>query len=191
MKFWEQLKQSISGDNNKQYVANTVNVYESLAKEEELEQSIVSSIFQYVIENCKKNQQTPKAMPEKVLKIKKKISINFKTIGDKEEITEFCRLASDKIALIEKVFSELDADDQNDIHSYILSKYFKNKHLKMTNIDNFYALCDDFIPIKQKGNPKVEHIAKSFVLFFFQDCTIFEKTQEEIYMSAQQLKLDF
>lgn len=37
MKFWEQLKQSISGNNNNQYVANTVNVYESLAKEEELE----------------------------------------------------------------------------------------------------------------------------------------------------------
>ncbi|KDS42422.1 hypothetical protein, partial [Parabacteroides distasonis] len=68
MKFWEQLKQSISGNNNNQYVANTVNVYESLAKEEELEQGIVSSIFQYVIENYKKNQQTPKAMPEKVLK---------------------------------------------------------------------------------------------------------------------------
>ena len=191
MKFREQLKQSISGNNNNQYVANTVNVYESLAKEEELEQGIVSSIFQYVIENCKKNQQTPKAMPEKVLKIKKKISINFKTVEEKEEIIEFCRLASDKIALIEKAFSELDGDDQNDIHSYILGKYCKNKHKRISNIDNFYALCDDFIPIKQKGNPKVEHIARSFVLFFFQDCTIFEKTQEEKCINTLQFKLDF
>jgi hypothetical protein len=114
-----------------------------------------------------------------LLKTEKKINRNFKKTNEKTEILDYCKFASEKIALIDKAFSNLNSQEQNDIHTYILSRYCENRKNGSDNLNNFYSLFKHFIPPDKLNNPTYENIAKSFVLFFFQDCTIFEKTREE------------
>lgn len=182
-----EARQSINGNNNNQTVAETINNYYTVADQEVIDQGVILDIFNFVLENLSNAEILTKARPESLIKTEKKINRNFKKSQEKREITEYCKLASNKIALIEKAFEKLDSQDQNDIHSYILSRYMENKNCGMNNVENFYSLYKHFIPLNKNTNPTFENIAKSFVLFFFQDCTIFEKTRAEL----QQLKLEF
>lgn len=176
----------IHGDKNTQINAENVAYYADFSNREEFDQGVISSIFEFVIDRKNKENSDGKSRPEKLINIAKKIQRNFKASGDRDEINEYCRRAFDKIALIEKVFSGLDSDEQDDVHSYIFSRYLENKKSNVSNIDNFDILYKHFIPPHKKADPTYENIAKSFVLFFFMDCTIFEKTKDE----RSQMKMD-
>lgn len=179
------IKQSITGDNNKQFNAETI-TYNNFVDQERVDQGVIQDIFKYVIENCHNNELIEKARPEALLKTQKKINKNFKGAKDRQEIIQYCKLTSGKISLIEKAFSNLDSQEQNDVHTYILSRYNENKREGLDNLNNFFSLFKRFIPPQKSSDPTYENIAKSFVLFFFQDCTIFEKLREE----QKQLKLE-
>lgn len=171
-------EQKIEGNNNKQFTAETIN-YNCYATQEESDQGVIDEIFQYVIANTNNSELIDKSRPEKLLRMERKITRNFKKAQERNEIKEYSRLAFEKIALIEKGFSNLEPQEQNDIHSCIFSSYKENKKNGMDNLTNFYSLYKGFIPIGKSNNPQYQNLAKSFVLFFFQDCTIFEKTKQE------------
>lgn len=190
-------KQKIEGDNNKQTIIGTANFigeeYKNLLEDSVIDLGIINSIIDFVLLNSQESNIN-NSRADKLLNTTQKIKINFKDSLEREDITNFCKYASEKIFLIDIAFSKLDSSDQNDIHSFILSKYSQNRTNGLNNMTNFYSLCNEFIAPKFSKNPKYQNIAKSFVLFFFQDCTIFEKTNKEKendIINNPQLKFDF
>lgn len=191
-------KQNIEGNNNNQtFIDKAIFIgkegYESFLENEAADLGVINSIFNFVLINVRTKQDINNSRADKLLNTTQKIKINFKSLQEREEVTNFCKFASDKIALIEKAFSELDPDDQNDVHSFILGKYSLNRTQGQNNMTNFYSLCNEFISPNMRNNPKYQNIAKSFVLFFFQDCTIFEKTivEKSTDTDSRQLTFDF
>lgn len=188
----DQLDQNIDGNNNEQYYNSSKliinNNYQNIVDQELDDQGITTDIFNYVLNNVKNKELDNNSKPTSLVFTKEKINLNFRNEDEQEEIKNYCKFNSKYIYLIEKIFSEFDSQNQNDVHSYILSRYSENIRInKLNNIENFYALYKDFIPKGKNKNPSYVCIAKSIVLFFFQDCTIFKKTEEE----NNQSKLDF
>lgn len=174
------VTQSIDGSNNHQNNAETINNYYSLVNTEISDQGIITEMFNNVLNNIRNATEENVSKPDGIINTLDKIKKNFINVDEQDEIRNYCLLHSSHINLIEKSFSNFDSTDQNEIHSYILSRYQENRRgQQLSNIDNFYALYKHFIPQNKDKNPAYEGIAKSIVLFFFQDCTIFEKTDKE------------
>ena len=175
-------KLSIERGNNNNQVINegTLNLYTNLVSQESIDLGIITEILEYVIENSQsKMNQREKAKPEKLLKAETKIKRNFKKASDKKVVGNLYLFALQKTALIEEKFSQLDSNNQADIHSSIYSKYIENKSRNMSSMENLKNLISCYIPKGKENNPHYENCAKAFVLFFFGDCTIFEKTKDE------------
>ena len=89
-----------------------------------------------------------------------------------------------KITAVEKSFQALDENDQQDVHFFISSNYYDIKREEQNKIIILKKLSSIFIPPTQIKNPTYYSISQAIVLFFFDDCTIFEKTVNEINMQS-------
>jgi|APLak6261698768_1056241.scaffolds.fasta_scaffold00258_8 DNA primase catalytic subunit len=157
----------------------TFNQYVTNANNQEEELGIINEIFNFVIEEAKNIdvENSKKAFTsDRLIHIKNKIVLNF---PEKEEIIEVQRYFTTlftKIHSVEKSFQTLDENEQQSIHFYISSKYYDFKRKELKPIEILKKLAEIFIPPAQHKNPTYVSIAQSIVLFFFDDCTIFEKT---------------
>ncbi|WP_179348028.1 hypothetical protein [Winogradskyella pacifica] len=161
---------------------NTFNTYEGLGEKDEL--GIIQNIFDTVLSVVKSdksyNTESSKTK-DKLIHIKDKIEINFKDNDEREEVKVYFTKLYSKIYFVEKAFQVLDSEEQNVFHYYVLNNYKKLKrsdknYTQMQILDN---LTNIFIPKIHVKNPIYQSIAQSIVLFFFDDCTIFEKTEIE------------
>ncbi|MBF4515182.1 hypothetical protein IRZ71_02460 [Flavobacterium sp. ANB] len=182
-------KNSVTGRNNIVANRDVNNIFQMQAINQEVELGVINEIFDFVIKEakCLDLDESKKAFTsDRLIHIVKKISINF---CEKDEIVEvkqyFTNLYS-KIHSVEKSFQALNEDDQQSIHFYVSSKYFDLKRSEMKPIEILKNLADIFMPPSSIKNPTYVSIAQSIVLFFFDDCTIFEKTVDE---SNEQLDL--
>lgn len=170
-------KQSIKGDGNTQI--NVDGTYNNFVQQEIVDMGIIDELFKYIRENIDNVSEQDKSKPDaKMIKVDKKIKINFKG-EDVETVKTFFVIALEKTSLIEKKISELDSNDQKDLHSFVFTKYIENKAEGMTNIKNLLAMFNQLTPADKLQNPLYSACAKALVLFFLGDCTIFEKTPEE------------
>ena len=178
----DKRKEISEGSNNIQADGNvnvtTQNYYQSV-NADATSQTIIDEMFLFAIHKAKSSQPIEKAKPEKHLKTIKKIRLNFKKTSIIKEVEQHFIYAYQKISIIENRFAELDPSDQNDVHSYIYGLYTENKSAGMSNIDNLNKLFRTMIPDGKDKDPQFSTCAKALVLFFFDDCTIFEKTRLE------------
>lgn len=146
---------------------------------------IIASIFSYVSDNVKSclnydNSQPPKDW----VKTSEKIKINF--AGDERGVVaEYYRNALPKVRMIEDYFQTLDSENQADLHNHMCGIYNTNKMNGMSTIKNLHSLFSEVVPVGQKMNAHYTSMAKALVLFFFEDCTIFEKIASEQNGSGQ------
>lgn len=180
----KKVEQSISGDGNYQADGNiTVNNYKYASEEEKVSRGIIDEIFELVISKEGNNTHIEKALPEKLLKAEKKIKRNFKKTNEINEVSTYFKYAYSKVYLIEEAYKnigiERGTDVQNNIHSHIFGVYKDLQNAHSNNLDILKALFKFFTPEGKAKDPLYDNIAKGFVLFFFDDCTIFEKTREE------------
>ncbi|MFL0080737.1 hypothetical protein [Tenacibaculum maritimum] len=161
---------------------NNYNNYSSTGEKDDL--GIIQNIFDNVLDKVKDkepHETLSSKTKDKLIHIKDKIEINFNNNDDREEVkTYFTKLYS-KISFVEKAFQVLSNEEQSEFHYYILSNYKKLKRSKenYTSIQILEKLTDIFMPEANIKNPTYQSIAQSIVLFFFDDCTIFEKTKVE------------
>lgn len=152
--------------------------------EEAQELSIIDEIFKHV--NEKIQEGVGKGYkPEPSINLQEKIKLNFKTESERSEVNDYCKNAYLKTDIINRRFKVLDPEDQKDIHAHILKEYNTFKRNKSNNIEVLTALFNEFVPAGKNSNSRYQSLSIAFVLFFFDDCTIFEKTENE-----KQSKLD-
>lgn len=150
--------------------------------EEAGEVSILDEIFRGVLAKVSDGATLP-AGPS--IGLNEKIELNFKDDKEQEEVADYVRAALLKMTLVEGTFKALGSESQKDIGAHVLQKYNELKRQKRKNIDILTELFKEFTPAGHEKNPPYTNLARAFVLFFFDDCTIFEKTLAEKTRGAQ------
>lgn len=160
--------------------------YQSDFKEEE-ELSIVNEIFDFVVDEIREGAGD-KFKTEENLNLPDKIKLNFKNEEEQEEVSIYAKAAILKIDLIKRKYQSLETEKQKDLHSHIFGLYKEYNRAGKSNIEILTDLFKIFTPKNKADNPTYVHLAKALVLFFFEDCTIFEKTKAEKF---KQKEFDF
>lgn len=119
----------------------------------------------------------------KLIHALKKIQINFKTKEEEEEVRTYFSNSYNKKNSIEGYLIGLDSEFQLDLENHIFGKYVELKSTK-PNIEILRDLFKLYIPNSKENDPMYTNMAQAYVLLFFEDCTIFEKTEEEISKQA-------
>jgi hypothetical protein len=160
--------------------------YQGDFKEEE-ELSIVDEIFDYVLNEIKEGAGD-KFKPGENLNLTDKIKLNFKNEEEQEEVIIYAKAAILKRDLIKQKYQSSETEKQKDLHSHIFGLYKEYKRAGKDNIEVLTALFKYFTPKNRVDNPTYVNLAKALILFFFEDCTIFEKTKSEQF---KQKEFDF
>lgn len=147
----------------------------SLADEQEV--TIIDEIFEDILKKIKK--QKGNYSYTNSINLEDKIKLNFKDESDQEQLREYFKYALLKLSLINERMSSENTENQNDIHSFLLSRYHHLKKECASNIDLLNKLFDEVTPLAKRLDPNYHSLGKAFILFFFEDCTIFEKTEAE------------
>jgi len=157
--------------NNKQIGIGNINLQ---GFEEDL--GIINEIYEMVLNKEKENLELSK--DRDFLDINKKIELNIKNKLDRERIKKLFESIYDKISLIEKTISELDASQQRTLSIDIKEQY--HLAMKETNqnvSDALDKMIKHYTPEQKSKNPSYNNLARAFVLFFFDDCTIGRKNK--------------
>jgi hypothetical protein len=170
----QDITNSGSGVQNNYFYNNSGSV--SNDTEEDL--GIISEIFDYVLDKLKTGIGDDFNDTRNIF-VDDKIKLNFPDKEDAEDVSGYFKFAYQKIGLITAKYRMLDTEDQKDIAAFINLQYSKLKRSKSSNVEILHELFDHFIPAARKSNPKYVALSQAFVLFFFDDCTIFEKTIDE------------
>lgn len=149
---------------------NLDKVYADLASEESQEVEVINRIFEDV--KAKLNEPLASQQDLTHLSLDQKIVLNFPTTDDQEEVRTYFNYAIQKISHIERRMGEEDTETQNDLHAYVYSKYREVKKRGLSPIETLHGL---FTEILKGTNVSNENLSRAFILFFFDDCTIFEK----------------
>ncbi|OFY22722.1 MAG: hypothetical protein A2W98_05380 [Bacteroidetes bacterium GWF2_33_38] len=182
-KSYTQINTNIGGIQVNQQADTIIN---NIVTDEKQELTIIDGIFNYVLKQL--NEGIGKDYkPDVNLNLPDKIKLNFKSTDEQEAVVEYFKYSFTKYDLIRRRFEILDTEYQKDIHSHIFGVYQELKTNSLSNLDILHTLFKVFTPTAKKGNSIYMNLAKAFVLFFFEDCTIFEKTKAE---KIQQTKLD-
>lgn len=154
-----------------------INLPEKLTEEQEV--TILDEIFEDILKTIKGKQADYSYTTS--INLDEKIQINFSSDEEREEVKEYLKYALSKLKLIEDRMAIEESSNQDDIHAFVVGLYRKYKKSGKTNMENLIALFDDVLPKSKKNDIHYQNLAKALILFFFDDCTIFEKTKEEKY----------
>lgn len=164
------------GDNSANFQAGRdINLIQT-AQADQRDFGIIDEIFKSVI---KQLQSSDHKSDKDHINLTKKIKINFGNEGDRKRVQEYFKYAYTKIALIEKRIQEEDVEVQNDLHGHVFQGYNSLKDRGLSNIQILEELFTQFIIPAKKDNAEYGNLTRAFVLFFLDDCTIFEKTESE------------
>ncbi|MDN3595301.1 hypothetical protein [Zunongwangia endophytica] len=168
------MSKKIKGDNN---LMAGRDIYQNFPEED---YGVIDTIFNYVLDKIKEGKSDkPSLTKDKLIHINEKIKLNFINKSERDEVRFYFTQLYLKINFVEKAFSTLNSQDQASIHYYIHSNYKKLKRQSLRPINILIDLPEIFVPKKYSKNPSFKSIAQGIVLFFFDDCTIFEKTSSE------------
>jgi hypothetical protein len=142
----------------------------------EKEREVINEIFEGVIAHLRDGKER---INKERINLEDKIKLNFKDESDREAVRKYFLYALTKVDLVEQRIRQEDGDIQNDLHSHMFNKYYELKLRNSTNILILHQLFEMFVPARKEKSPVYLNLARAFVLFFFDDCTIFEKTNEE------------
>lgn len=137
------------------------------------ESSVVDTIFRQVLSDLEEGGGKAYEYEDNI-KIQEKIKLNFTDKSHQELVSGYFRYAYTKHRLIQGRVQSESPEVQNDLHSDIFEKYTKLKSAK-SSIELLDALIEIYVPQEYVNNETYKNLAKAYVLFFFEDCTIFER----------------
>lgn len=166
------------GDNSKNYQAGRdINInYSDDANSSKRDFGIIDEIFKSVIKSLGSSESQ---LDKEHINLSKKIEINFKDEEEHIRVQEYFKYAYTKITLIEKRIREEDSEVQNDLLGHLFQRYNSLKDRGLNNLQILEELFSQFIIPDKKDNAEYTNLTRAFILFFFDDCTIFEKTEFE------------
>lgn len=119
---------------------------------------------------------------QKLITINDKIILNFKTEHERQAVRDIRERTFAQIDLIDDILKEKLPDDVNAITQCAHDVYNSLKAKNQQPFEILQNMFKIFTP-KNKDNPRYRLAVKAFVLYFFDDCTIFEKTRGELQTS--------
>lgn len=168
------------GDNSVNIQAGRdANLYINSVKTEERDFGIIDEIFKSVMIKLKENKDEIHTRDASHINVNKKIEINFDNEEERERVRQYFKYAYTRIALIEKRIREEDSEGQKAIQCHVFGRYNALKDSGLNNIQILEKLFEQFIPTGKSDNSDYTTLTRSFILFFFDDCTIFKKTDTE------------
>lgn len=165
-----------SGDNSQNIQAGRDVNYNLAAGADKRDFGIIDEIFKSVIQQL---QASEHKQDRKYVNLNKKIEINFRSKEDRKRVRQYFKYAYTKVSLIEKRIQEEDSEIQNDLHGHVFNRYNALKDRCLSNTEILEELFKQFIIPGKEDNAEYGNLTRAFVLFFFDDCTIFEKTDIE------------
>ncbi|MDD2224748.1 MAG: hypothetical protein PHP97_01120 [Candidatus Shapirobacteria bacterium] len=165
---------------NQQTDGSITNIFQNSEKQTDLERTIIEEIFENVLSKLSPSTLQEKVSDKKHLNITSKIALNFVDEADREDVGQYFSYALTKIDEIERRIQLEDSETQKDIESYIYGLYKQFTRKNISNIEILESLFREIIPPNKSHDPKYVNLSRAFVLLFFDDCTIFKKTKEEI-----------
>jgi|GEM_PF-2323535 len=165
---------SLEKDKLEQIISLPLNLteYEIKAEVDKYEFSIVDTIFRNIINN---NNDGRTYRYKENIKLEKKIKINFPNKEVQKIVSQHFRYAFIKYKRIEERMQQESPETQNDLHADILSMYRNFLKYGKSGEDLLNALFEYYTPKEYAKNESYRNLAKAYVLFFFEDCTIFEQ----------------
>jgi len=170
------LQNQQSGNNSTNLQAGRDINLKQVAQSEEYDFGIIDEIFKSIVKNLRTGKHSS---DKKHVSLNEKIEINFHNQEDRERVQQYFKFAYTKISLIEKRIQEEDIEIQNDLQGHIFENYNGFKDQNLGNIEILEELFKQFVIPTKKDNPEYRNLTRAFVLFFFDDCTIFDKTEFE------------
>lgn len=165
-----------SGDNSQNFQAGRDINFNLSAEADKRDFGIINEIFKSVVQQLQDSEYRP---DKKYVNLNKKIEINFSSKEDRERVQQYFKYAYTKVSLIEKRIQEEDSEIQSDLHGHVFNGYNVLKDRGLNNTEILEELFKQFIISGKEDNAEYSNLTRAFVLFFFDDCTIFEKTDTE------------
>lgn len=165
-----------SGDNSQNFQAGRDINFSLPAETDKRDFGIIDEIFKSVVQQL---QDSEYRSDKEYVNLNKKIEINFSNKEDRERVQQYFKYAYTKVSLIEKRIQEEDSEIQSDLHGHVFNRYNALKDRGLNNIEILEELFKQFIIFGKEDNAEYSNLTRAFVLFFFDDCTIFEKTDTE------------
>lgn len=170
------IQNQTGGDNSHNIQAGGNVLYCDFSKSDQKDFGIIDEIFKNVIKDL---QSSDRQTNREHVDLLNKIEINFKSDEDRVRVKNYFKYALTKISLIEKRIQEENTEIQNDLNGHVFQRYNALKDQGLSNIDILEQLFSQFIIPEKNDNPEYCSLTRAFILFFFDDCTIFEKTDAE------------
>ncbi|MEN8217732.1 MAG: hypothetical protein ABFS56_15465 [Pseudomonadota bacterium] len=153
------------------------------------DRDIIDEIFQHILENVPSKGTTLEQIRDSkpFTKLKIKVPLNF----PKQQMKTFQEMLHqtwDKKSLVEHYFAELSAIDQTkvfDLQGHIQSEFRRlrgsdDHQIKIGDLQVIEQLSQQYITdSKRQNDPVYQANAKAIVLYFFEFCTIGQKTDKE------------
>lgn len=147
--------------------------------DESKEQGVITEIFDNALKLVETDPVENRDKDDgKLVHALKKIQINFKSEEEEQEVRTYFSNSYNKKNSIERYLISLESEFQLDLENHIFGKYSDLKSTK-PNIEILRDLFKLYIPNSKEDDPLYTNMAQAYVLLFFEDCTIFEKTEEE------------
>lgn len=147
-----------------------------IAEADKRDFGIIDEIFKSVVQKLRISKGK---IDREYVNLDKKIELNFPNKKERNRVRQYFKYAYTKISLIERRIQEEDPEIQNDIQGLVFNKYNSLKDSGLQSIEILEKLFEQFVIPKKEKNAEYSNLTRAFILFFFDDCTIFEKTSEE------------
>lgn len=141
--------------------------------------SVIEEILDLCISRMEESDLPPHSNDLTLTHTREKIQINFTDEDDAEMVNSYLLNAIPNSNLIGEVINEHPTLDQAQLEDYLRDVYNKHKLQDNRPLAILMAMVDMFIPKGKEEDILYITWSRYFVMKFFENCTIFKKTQKE------------
>lgn len=164
------------------------NRYEQRARGISLKMKLYKELFDSLLRDLDSNQ-TVITDDGVFLRTKSKIELNFPE--SKEVVADYYNESICELELVRSAIQMYSGSQQKAVHSQLRRRYNELKLEYKEPLAIFHALVEYMTPREKQDDPLYSGVAQSIVLFFFEDCTLFEKTFAERRADKRVKRIDF
>lgn len=141
---------------------------------------VINEIISTCIERIKTSPPVSTiSADERLLHSKEKIELNFQGTSDADQVTEYLRHSLAYSDTIAEAINQYPGLDPVDLEDYMRDVYNKHKLKDSRSMHILLAMFDSLVPAEKADDIIYLSWSRRFVMKYFENCTIFERTKAE------------
>lgn len=140
---------------------------------------VINEIIRTCITKLEGESLKPDPDNASLLHSKEKIALNFKDSGDADQVTNYLRNTLAYADLIGEAINDYPDLDSGDLEDYVRDVYNKHKLKDQRSMYILQSMFESFIPADKRDDIIYMSWSRRFVMKYFENCTIFERTELE------------